>query len=136
MAHLIRQMGHVLMATPRLEDSAMDLSDIVGLRITHRNENSIYMSSNERQYEVVYRQGQKPGVIAIGLEAMDAAAVKEAQRRVQAAGFTIIDDKSALPDIDRAFRFATPFGPVFEIHTPVPRNQAPRFIGRGSPTSP
>lgn len=132
MAHLIRQMGHVLMATPALEESAADLSDIVGLRTTHQDADTIYMSSNERRYEVVYRRAEKPGVIAIGLEAMDAAAVDEAQRRVQAAGFRIVDDRPALPHIARAFRFATPFGPVFEIHTPVPRDQAPRFIGRGN----
>lgn len=132
MAHLIRQMGHILMATTKLQESAADLSDIVGLRVTHREADTVYMSSNDRQYEVVYRQAEEAGVVAIGLEAMDAAAVEEAQRRVQAAGFRILDDKPLLPGIARAFRFATPFGPVFEIHTPVPRNKAARYIGPGN----
>lgn len=132
MTHLIRQMGHIVMVTPTLDESARDLAEIVGLRSTGGDDSMVFMSSNERKYEVVYRRGAQAGVIAIGLEAMTAQAVDEAKRRVQAEGMHIVDDKSLLPDIERAFRFATPFGPVFEIHTPVPRNQPVRYIGPGN----
>lgn len=132
MDYLIRQMGHVAISTPDPEESARDLAEIVGLKVTEKNETAIFMSANDRRCEVAYVRGQRAGVIAIGLEAMDAASVDEVMRRAKADGLAIIDDKPIFPGVERAFRFATPFGPVFEIHTPVERNQATRHIGTGS----
>jgi catechol 2,3-dioxygenase-like lactoylglutathione lyase family enzyme len=34
----------------------------------------------------------------------------------------ILADHSSVPDVARAVRFRTPFGPIFEAHTPVPRD--------------
>ena len=52
---------------------------------------------------------------------MDEAAVDEVQRRAQSDGLTILSDTPLLPQVKRAVRFATPFGPIFEVHTPIAR---------------
>ncbi len=132
MDYLIRQMGYVVMTNPDPEESAEDLSEIVGLKVTEKNESGIYMSSNDRRCEIAYLRGEKTGAIAVGLEAMDAASVDEIARRAKADGLAIVDDKPLIAGVERAVRIATPFGPVIEIHTPVERNQPLRHIGTGS----
>ena len=121
MTHLIRQMGYVVIAAPDPDRSARDLADITGVRISHSAVDATYVSSNARFCEVAYLRGDKHGIRAVGLEAMDEAAVDEVQRRAQSDGLTILSDTPLLPQVKRAVRFATPFGPIFEVHTPIAR---------------
>ena len=130
--YVIRQMGHVAFTTPDVEGSSQDLVDLVGLKITGRRDGAVYLSSNERQYEVVFRQGAERRVAAVGLEAMDSAAVEEVRRRAQSNGLKVLSDEPLGPGIERAVRFEIPFGFILEVHTPVLRNQAQRHIGPGS----
>ena len=121
MTHLIRQMGYVVIAAPDPDRSARDLADITDVRISHSAVDATYVSSNARFCEVAYLRGDKHGIRAVGLEAMDEAAVDEVQRRAQSDGLTILSDTPLLPQVKRAVRFATPFGPIFEVHTPIAR---------------
>lgn len=121
MTHLIRQMGYVAIATPDPEGSARDLSDMTGVRITHRDPGAVYVSSNARFCDVAYLRDDRRGVRAVGLEAMDESAVDEVLRRATSEGLDILADTPLLPRVKRAVRFATPFGPIFEVHTPIER---------------
>ena len=132
MTHLIRQMGHVVIATADPEGSAADLVDIVGLKVTERRKDRVFLSSNQRHHEVTYVKGERPGVVAVGLEAMDVAAVDEIGRRVRSEGLEIISDVPIGPHTERAIRFAIPFGLVMEVHTPVARTENQRHIGPGA----
>ena len=132
MAHLIRQMGHMAFTVPNPDISAEDLVEITGLKITERRNGTVYLSANQRHHEISYRPGPKAVVEAIGLEAMDAASVDEVQRRLQSDGVRILDDRPLDPFMERAVRFMTPFGAIFEVHSPVVRNQTQRHIGAGS----
>lgn len=131
MTHLIRQMGHIAIATPDLEASAADLVDLVGLKVTERRDGRLFLSSNERHHEVSLVEAARPGVVAVGLEAMDAAAVDEVGRRARSEGFEIVDDRPLGPGTDRAVRFKIPCGFVIEVHTPVARSEGQRHVGPG-----
>lgn len=132
MPHLIRQMGHVAMTVPDPEASANDLVEITGLKITERRDGRIYLSSNQRHHEISYRPGPAAAVEAIGLEAMDEAAVDEVRRRLQADGVGLLDDQPLDPFMARAVRFMSPFGVIFEVHSAVTRDQSQRHVGPGS----
>ncbi|WP_156640028.1 VOC family protein [Bosea sp. PAMC 26642] len=132
MTHLIRQMGHVAFSTPDPEGSAADLVDIVGLRVSGREKDRVFLTSNQRHHEVSFVAGDIPGVVAVGLEAVDAAAVDEVARRARIEGFDILDDRPLGPHIERAVRFAIPFGLVLEVHSPVARTEPQRHIGPGA----
>lgn len=121
MAHLIRQMGYVVIAAPDPERSARDLADITGVRITHSDADASYVSSNGRFCEVAYQRSETHGIRSVGLEAMDEAAVDEVARRAKSEGLAILSDQPSVAKVKRAIRFATPFGPIFEIHTPIER---------------
>jgi catechol-2,3-dioxygenase len=132
MTHLIRQIGCLTLVTPDLDGSAADLSEIVGLKVTGRTDRAVLMSCNERSVELAYVSGERPGVLAIGLETMDDAAFDEARRRITAEGFPVIAETPLWSGIERAFRFKTPFGPIFELHTPAARKLPARHVGTGS----
>jgi catechol 2,3-dioxygenase len=123
MTHLIRQMGYVVMATPDPDGSARDLADMTGVRITHRSPDAVFVSSNARYCDVAYLREDRRGIRAVGLEAIDEAAVDEVYRRAKSEGLTILSDTPLIPEVKRAVRFATPFGPIFEVHTPVAREK-------------
>jgi catechol 2,3-dioxygenase len=55
----------------------------------------------------------------IGLEALTAEAVREAESRVEAAGCRVLSSKPSLECIKAGVTFATPEGLRFEIHTPI-----------------
>ena len=135
MANLIQQMGHVALAVPDPEKSARDLQEIVGLDICARRDGAVFLSSNTRQYEVAYSKGPEPRVLAIGLEAADAAAVDEIFRRAKSDGLELIDDKPLHAGIEKAVRFRAPFGAIFEVHTPIARGHAFGHIGHIGPGS-
>lgn len=132
MSHLIRQMGYVALESPDPPAAAADLQKILNLRITRSEADVATVSANARSVEVAFLRGASNGVLACGLEAMDEAALDEAHRRVTSEGFEILSDRPLIDGPARGFRFATPFGPIFEIHTPVPRDDV-RSIGLGAP---
>ncbi len=132
MTHLIRQIGCLTLVTPAPDASAADLSEIVGLKVTRRTDSAVLMSCNERSVELAYLSGKRPGVLAIGLETMDDQAFDEARRRIAGEGFPVIAETPLWPGIERAVRFKTPFGPIFELHTPAVRELPARHVGTGS----
>ena len=71
------------------------------------------------------------GIRAVGLEAMDEAAVDEVYRRAKSEGLAILGDTPLLPKVKRAVRFATPFGPIFEVHTPIAREDIAPALTNG-----
>jgi catechol 2,3-dioxygenase len=131
MSYLIRQMGHVVISSPDPESAAQDLCDVVGLRITDRDDGAVYLSSNNRHHEVSYVKG-KGEAVALGLEAVSAEAVDEVYNRAKADGLTILDDKPMGKGYDRAVRIVSPGGAIFEVHTPIARNQPERYLGGGA----
>lgn len=133
MNHLIRQMGYVVFESPDPVAAAEDLETILNIRVSRRGDGFAAVSSNSRSVEVAFLRGETNGVLVCGLEAMDGAALDEALRRVKQEGFEILSDRPLIEGPERGFRFATPFGPILEIHTPVPRDDFPHNTGAGAP---
>jgi catechol 2,3-dioxygenase len=129
--YLIRQMGYVVIATPDPEGSARDLADLTGVRVSHGSFDAVYVSSNSRFCDVAYLRENRRGIRAVGLEAMDEEAVDEVYRRAKSEGLAILADTPLLSKVKRAVRIATPFGPVFEVHSPIAREEIPPTAGNG-----
>ena len=128
MSYLIRQMGHVVISSPDPMGAAKDLCDVVGLRITEVDGDDVYLSSNNRHHEVTYTKGDGRAV-ALGLEAISAEAVDEVASRAQSDGLEILGDKPIGKYYDRGVQIVAPGGAIFEVHTPIKRNQDARYLG-------
>ena len=129
MNHLIRQMGYVIIQCPDPEACAVDLSRIIGPRVTRRESGLVMLSCNDRLCEVAYRPGPSGGARVIGLEAMGAACLAEARRRVAERNLPVLSDRPSLPGVDGGFRFDTGCGPILEVHLPIERSQARTYPG-------
>ena len=130
MSHLIQQMGHVVISSPDPLGAAKDLQETVGLRISEQDGETVYLTSNSRHHEVTYVKGAGKAV-AIGLEAVSAEAVDEVYKRAKSDGLTILSDKPIGKHYARALTLVAPGGALFEVHTPIARNQPERYIGGG-----
>jgi catechol 2,3-dioxygenase len=131
LTYLIQQMGHVVISSPDPLGAANDLQEIVGLRITEQDGEAIYLSSNNRHHEVTYIRGAGKAVV-IGLEATSLSAIDEVYRRAKSDGLAILSDKPFGKHYDRAVTIVAPGGAVFEIHSPIARNQPERYNGAGA----
>jgi Glyoxalase/Bleomycin resistance protein/Dioxygenase superfamily. len=123
MTYLIRQMGHVVISSPDPMGAATDLCETVGLRITDTDGDAVYLSSNDRHHEVTYVKG-KGEAVCIGLEAVSEAAIDELYSRAKTDGLEILADTPIGKGYDRALRFKAPGGSIFEVHTPIKRDQS------------
>lgn len=125
MTSLIRQIGVLTFSTPDTDAAVADLRESLGLQLLSIDPDFAQLSSNSRSCELAFVKGGETGVVSVGLEAANAAAVEEALRRVTSENFEVMRDTPRLPELERAFTFRTPFGPVFEVHTPVRRKAGP-----------
>jgi catechol-2,3-dioxygenase len=123
-------MGHVVISSPDPLAAAKDLSETVGLRVSEIDGETVYLTSNARHHEVAYVKGDGKA-LAIGLEAVSAGAVDEVYHRAKSDGLAILSDTPIGKHCARAVTVAAPGGAIFEIHTPIARNQPERYLGGG-----
>lgn len=119
MSHLVHALGHVKLNTNRIDEVVRDSTDILGLRVTRRDDNQTWLSANGRAVELVLVSTDENSTHTIGLEALTPADVEEAASRVDAAGCRILSDSPSLDCFASGVTFATPEGLRFEIHTPA-----------------
>jgi hypothetical protein len=115
-------MGHVVISSPDPLGAAKDLQDTVGLRISEQDGEIVYLTSNSRHHEVTYIKGSGKAVV-VGLEAASLEAIDEVYRRAKSDGLTILADKPSGKHYTRAVTVVAPGGAMFEIHSPIARNQ-------------
>ncbi|MBF2714125.1 oxidoreductase [Agrobacterium vitis] len=121
MTSLIRQIGILTFSSSDIDTVANDLQQTIGLRRRACGDNTVQLSSNARECEINYVTAKETGVVSIGLEATDAAAVDEIMQRLRSEDLEVVRDDSTVPGVERSVTFRTGFGPVFEVHTPVAR---------------
>jgi len=126
-------MGHLVISSPDPIAAAKDLAEISGVRITEQAGDTVHLSTNLRHHEVTYVKGDsnEGKVVLIGFEAVSPEAVDEVARRVKSDGLTILSDRPFSRYYEKAVRFVSPGGPIFEVHTPVKRDQPLVYGGYG-----
>jgi catechol 2,3-dioxygenase-like lactoylglutathione lyase family enzyme len=119
MSHLVHAIGHVKINTNAMDAVVHEATELLGLRVTHADNRQTWLSANGRAVELVLVDSPNNEAHTIGLEALTADAVREAETRIETAGCRILSREPSLDCIAAAVTFATPEGLRFEIHTPV-----------------
>ena len=127
----VQRLGYIAMNVVELEACADDACTIMGLATVERSNDRVLLTSNTRRAEWILHRATENRFRSIGLEAVDAQAVGEAEERAERAGLAILARRPSLDCIERAVTFATSEGHVFEVHTPMPRDQKQRHNGPG-----
>ncbi|MDP3546165.1 VOC family protein [Phreatobacter sp. HK31-P] len=131
MTHLVHAIGHMKINTAVADAVVREATEILGLRVTHRDDHQTWLSSNGRSAELVLVHAGDNSAHTIGLEALTVDAVRAAEARIEGAGCTILSRQPSLPCMAAGVTFATPEGLRFEIHTPI-RDE---IYGRRYPTT-
>lgn len=119
MAHIVHAVGHLKVLVSDPDAVIRDATEILGLHVTHRQDDQTWLSSNGRAAELVLLHSDQNATHTIGLEALNVEAVRAAEARVVAAGCQIEATQPSLACMAAGVTFTTPEGLRFEIHTPV-----------------
>ncbi len=131
MEPLVHRLGYIALNVSDLEGAVEDARQIAGAALVERTPDRALLSSNARHAELILHRAPQSSLLMIGLETLDPDHVDEVARRARAAGLTIVSETPSLPVIERAVSVAFPEGHVIEVHTPMPRDRAPRYAGPG-----
>lgn len=118
-SHLVHAIGHMKIDTTDVDGVVRDATEILGLHVTHRTPEQVWLSSNGRAAELVIQAASENAAHTIGLEALTSEAVREAESRIEGAGCRILSREPSMDCIRSGVTFATPEGLRFEIHTPI-----------------
>lgn len=113
---VISEIGHVAIATTKLDDSVFDAVKVLGLRETGREGKSVFLSAADVHHELIYTESDHEGIDHIGLVAADSAALAEVRRRVLERGYEIVSESPLEAGIGEGFAFVGPEGFVYEIY--------------------
>src|SRR5260370_27825465 len=66
---ITKALGYVSLAVADLESATQTAQEVLGLRCVHADATRRYLSSNDRQVELMLSSSPKPALLAVGLEA-------------------------------------------------------------------
>ena len=112
---LISEMGHVGIQTTDVEASVRDATQLLGLRVTERAGDAVYLAAGDVHHELVYRESDVNGVDSLGLVARDGDALRTIRRRVEDENLEVLTDLPRTAGVEDGFSFVGPEGWVFEI---------------------
>ena len=121
---LITELGHVAIQTRDLNASIFDATQILGLRVTYKEDGVVHLAADDVQHELIYVQSEYNAVDHFGLIARDTDALTEIRRRVLDAGYELLSDDSIVEGIDGGFSFVGPEDFVYFIYLKRPEQRA------------
>ena len=119
MSYLVNAIGHVQLNVVDLDALVRESIDVLGLHVTRDAGDTVWLSCNGRQAELVLHRSDENAVRSIGFDAMSEAAVAEAASRVEAAGCRLVSEAPSLDCCVTGMTFATPQGHLIEVHSPI-----------------
>lgn len=124
-APVITEIGHIAIQVRDLEAAERFGVDEVGLCVTKRSDDAVWMTHGTEHHTVHYVRGDQNAVDHVGLVAADADAVAEIRSRARAAGLVALPDFDHGPEVEDGFAFRGPEGFVFEVYSRMARVDAP-----------
>jgi catechol 2,3-dioxygenase len=119
MSYLVNAIGHVQLNVLDVEALVKESTEILGLHVTRRESDVVWLSSNGRQAELVLHSANENSVRSIGFEALSADAVTEAASRVTDVGCRLVSQEPTLDCCEAGMSFVTPQGHTIEVHAPI-----------------
>jgi catechol 2,3-dioxygenase len=112
------RIGHLALRVADPEQSARHLTDVLGLRITERNDAEIRLSSNRRHHEIQLIASSDRGVDHLGLEV---DSTEELERWRKRAGDAVVCEAPDETGVGPGFRCLSPDGFVVDVYAGMER---------------
>jgi catechol 2,3-dioxygenase len=127
----VAHLGHAELQVPDLDASTTFFTDIVGLTVTERDDDAVYLRAWQDwdHHTLVLRRGERPGIVHVGwrVGGADDLAVHERALRTAGVPFTWIEGGSE-PGQGDGLRFTSPGGVPFELYWEVEAYVAPAAL--------
>ena len=124
----VAHLGHAELQVPDLDAAAAFFTDIVGLHVTERDDETVYLRAWQDfdHHTLILRRGERPGIAHVGWRVNSADELAEHERALRAAGtpFAWIEGGSE-PGQGDGLRFTSPGGVPYELYWEVEAFQAP-----------
>lgn len=113
--------GHVALQVEELERSVRHATETLGLRESHREGSTAYLTSNDRHHELQLVGTGRSGLDHVGLEVEQEPDLDAVRDRLVAEGARILTEDVQEPGLGQALRCEGPGGVVFEIYVGMER---------------
>jgi catechol-2,3-dioxygenase len=127
---VINAVAHVALVVTDLEAAVHNATTIMGLRVSERREDSVYLTEGAPHHSIQYIAGDVDALHHIGLVAPDSAALDEIRQRAETAGARILQDTPFDDMVAEGFVLIGPEDFAFEIYRGMPQDQ-PRYTPTG-----
>jgi catechol 2,3-dioxygenase len=121
------RVAHVALRVPDLDRSVAYAEDVLGLRVSERREDAVYLTCNERHHEHMLLPGDAVACDHIAFEALDRPTFDRTVQRIEAAGLDVVARGRTEAGIRDAIRFAGPGGIVIEVLHGMAHDQPRRY---------
>ena len=120
---ITKALGYVSLAVADLESATQTAQEVLGLRSVHADATRSYLSSNERQVELILSSTSKPALLAVGLEATNEDSFHLLKARLSEANVKFSEARDVYPGVSKLIRFLLPSGHPIELHSSVEKAQ-------------
>lgn len=112
----VSEMGYLAIRTTDLDYSVQIAEQVLGLRVTAREEGRVYMAAAPVSHELVYIAADDNAVDHFGLKVRDADALGELRAALEAAGREIVAEEPLTPNVEGGFAVVGPDDFVFSLY--------------------
>lgn len=126
----VRKIAHASYETPDLDKQTEYYTDILGLTLTAREKDAVYLANTVDHHAVVLRKGDTPRCVRIGFEIGPDEDLDAFEKQTAAQGVKTSRKKDAEPTISDMVVFEDTKGTVMEVFR-RPEMQRTRFTGKG-----
>lgn len=114
---LIQEMGYAAYGVRDLEKAVEFFRNVCQLEVSERREGVVFLTGDNRHHWVRLEQSERSGLLRLGYRAVDAAAIDEVARRLDACGtrYERVEDFEA-DRVTGGLRFTAPDNVQFEIY--------------------
>jgi catechol 2,3-dioxygenase len=119
----VLRVGHVGLRVPDLDRSVAHAVEVIGLRVSRRDDGAAYLTCNARHHELVLLAGDHAACDHLAFEALGREAYRTLVERIEGSGLEVVDRGALEPGIEDAIRFIAPGGFVIEVFTGMANDQ-------------
>ena len=111
----VKKIAHATYETPDLDRQTEYYTEILGLTVTDKDKDAVYLASTVDHHSVVLRKGQQSGCVRLGFQVGPDDDLKEFDKQTAARGIKTQRVNDPGPAISEMITFEDPKGTVMEV---------------------
>jgi catechol 2,3-dioxygenase-like lactoylglutathione lyase family enzyme len=111
----VSKIAHATYETPDLDQQTEYYTNVLGLTVTAKEQNAVFLASTVDHHSVVLRQGMQAQCVRLGFQIAQDADLNDFERQIQAHGVQTVRKRDPEPSISDMVSFFDPKGTLMEV---------------------